>query len=232
MDIAIIANGDIHCYPSAKKTLANAQYIIACDGGLRHLQAMQLFPNHIVGDLDSAPKAYLEDCKAKGIPINQYPTAKDDTDLALAMDYALTLRPTSIKILGALGGRFDHALGNLHVLAMAKGTPAEIWSETTSVTLIEQNARSALLFPKSHRETPEQFPGTQKKALIPQGSYRTISLIPLTTVVKGITTTGLLYPLTNEALHMGFPRGISNEFTAPVAEITVGDGVLVVVCSV
>lgn len=182
--------------------MQNATHIISCDGGLRHAEAMGIWPNVVIGDLDSAPSAALSACRAKGIPIHIHPTDKEDTDLALAMTYALENYISSITIVGALGGHADHQIANFHVLDTAKGIPAEIWDENTSAQLIHGFL------------------------CISKEDYQTISLIPLSTEVAGIKTQGLVYPLSGETLRLGVVRGVSNSFCASGAMITVESGVL------
>ena len=205
MHITIIANGIIQDYAATAKKLAQTDYIIACDGGLRHAMAMGRVPHCLIGDLDSAPTAQITYCREQGVQIIPYPPAKDETDLELALAHAVAKNPAAITILGALGGRFDHALGNVHVLAQAQDIATELWDEHTSIVLI--NRRVAL----------------------PQDGYHTLSLIPLTTSVTGITTQGLAYPLCNETLHAGQARGISNTFTSDTATISVVSGQLLAI---
>jgi len=202
MKITILANGEINDYATAKAAMQGTQYIIACDGGLRHARAMEIFPDIIIGDLDSAPGEYLKICKMKGIPINIHPTQKDDTDLALAMSHALEIA-SSVLILGALGGRIDHTLANFHVLASST-VPAEIRDENTSIHAVRNHL------------------------VIAKEDYQTVTLLPLSTKVTGIRTAGLAYPLNGETLRLGLVRGVSNYFTNSTAEIFVESGVLLV----
>lgn len=204
MHIAIIANGDIGNYAAAIAKLDAATHIIACDGGLRHAEAMGIWPDTIIGDLDSAPQAYLAQCKARNITMHTFPTEKDDTDLALAVQHALGMGTQSVVILGALGGRLDHTLGNIHVLA-AVPVPAEIWDYETSVIIVKGSLTLA------------------------KENYATLSLIPLTTSVTGIVTLGLKYPLNGDTLQMGSARGISNCFQGEEAIITTETGMLLAV---
>jgi len=205
MRTAIIANGEICDYIATKKKLEGVAHIVACDGGLRHTEAMGIWPDVIIGDLDSAPSNYLSACKQRNIPIHTYPTEKDDTDLALAMAYALAKPASSIIILGALGGRIDHLVANFHVLVMAKTIHAEIWDENTSVLLIHD------------------------RLCLPKENYQTLSLIPLSTEVTGITTRGLVYPLNDETLRLGVVRGVSNCFNEDEANIVIKSGVLLAI---
>lgn len=204
MHIAIIANGEIKDYMATKNKLQEAAFVIACDGGLRHADVMDVLPGVIIGDLDSAPSSYLSYCKSKGVPIHVYPAQKDDTDLALSMLYALEKCPSSIVIVGALGGRVDHQLANFHVLAMAKDIPAEIWDDGISVQIVND------------------------RICLPKEDYQIVSLIPLSTEVTGITTQGLVYPLNGEALSLGIVRGVSNCFSAEEVIVTIESGTLLV----
>lgn len=55
-----------------------------------------------------------------------------------------------------------------------------------------------------------------------------VSLLPLSPVVEGIHTEGLLYPLRDEALCQGAARGVSNELVLPRARVTHGPGHLLI----
>jgi thiamine pyrophosphokinase len=207
MRCAIVANGEIKDYTAAREKLKDADYIIACDGGLRHFPLLKITPNCLIGDFDSAPLDLLAAYQAQDIPCIPFPAEKDETDLALAVAHVCIYSPASIIIMGALGKRIDHTLGNVHVLAQASGIPAEIWDESTSISLISS------------------------KAVFSKQDYTVISLIPLTSEVTGITTHGLRYPLHGETLRIGEVRGISNEFTAEIAEITIASGLLLAIRS-
>jgi thiamine pyrophosphokinase len=208
MKIAIIANGEITNYAATRQKLADVSYLIACDGGLRHLPLLEISPHCLIGDFDSAPPALLAQYQAQGIPTIPFPPEKDETDLALAVAHALKKHPSSIIMMGAMGGRFDHALANVHVLAQTGETPAEIWSETTSIHLI------------------------RKKLILPRENYSTLTLLPLTSEATGIIIKGLRYPLNNETLQAGEVRGVSNEFSANSAEISLTSGMLLAIRAV
>jgi len=57
----------------------------------------------------------------------------------------------------------------------------------------------------------------------------TLSLIPLLSDTKGITTQGLAYPLSDEILEAGKARGVSNIFTKRQAQVLLRSGVLMAV---
>jgi len=206
--IAIVANGEINDYPAAAAKLSAAGTIIACDGGLRHCPPLGIIPDYILGDFDSAPPKLLEQYRRAGVPALSFPSEKDETDLELAVAHALALDADTIILIGASGGRADHQLANIHVLAQSGNIPMEMWDERTSIRLVRD------------------------KIILPREEYKTVSLIPLTTEVTGITTQGLKYALNNEVLRIGQTRGVSNEFAADIADVVVGDGMLLVVCNV
>lgn len=208
MKIVLLANGPIRDYNAAQKAMDGFSYVIACDGGLRHAQALKVTPDCVIGDMDSAPVDIVAEFVERGLPLLLYPPDKDETDLTLCMARALAQNASSVVVLGALGGRFDHTLANIHVLVMAqeKGVPAELWDENTCIRVIGQ------------------------ESVIAKGDYDTVSLIPLTSEVKGIVTQGLQYPLNGETLRVGTTRGVSNRFIAKEASVTVTDGLLLVVC--
>jgi len=196
MRTIVLANGAINNYAATKQALAGAEYIIACDGGLNHAHLMGITPHVVIGDMDSADPKLLE-----GIHALVYPAEKDETDMELSIAHAREKGASSIRIIGAMGGRFDHALANVHLL----DENIEIWDENTSIQLISH----AMSFPR--------------------GNYDTLSLIPLTTEVTGIVTDGLFYPLNGETLKIGSSRGISNVFCKDTATVSIESGLLLAI---
>ena len=144
----------------------------------------------------------------QGVQIERHPPAKDQTDLELAIDHALREGAQEIVLLGALGGRLDQTLANLLILAQREWPAAITVAEGQQVMQILR--------------------GGEKLTLpIPVGS--TVSAIPLSPAVTGITYTGLAYPLHNATLAMGSTRGISNVVAETPATITVTSGLLLIV---
>jgi thiamine pyrophosphokinase len=56
-----------------------------------------------------------------------------------------------------------------------------------------------------------------------------LSLLPLTGEARGVRTKGLYYPLNDETLRFGKPRGVSNAFTDEQAEVSLVEGILLVI---
>lgn len=61
--------------------------------------------------------------------------------------------------------------------------------------------------------------------------YKYISIMPLTTQVKGVTITGMKYPLENHTLTIGNSLGVSNEQIEKMAKIIIKEGILIVIKS-
>ena len=183
--------------------------IIAADGGARRALAWGLDPHLVVGDMDSLPAADRTALEARGCRFVQHPRAKDETDLELALARAAQEGAQEIVILGALGGRLDHTLSNVLLLAL----PA---LEGLSVRIVS-GAQEAMLLRAGETVSLEGQPGDL------------VSLLPLGGDARGVTTEGLAWGLEGDVLNFGASRGVSNEMTAPVARIELDRGYLWVV---
>ena len=116
-------------------------YVICADGGANHLKKLGIIPNTIIGDLDSISIKDLEYYKNLEVEIIKYPTKKDETDTQLAIQYATTLPIKEIVLLGVIGDRIDHSLGNIYLMEdiVLKGLRVSIINENNIVYLINKN---------------------------------------------------------------------------------------------
>lgn len=186
--------------------------VIAADGGSSTAGYLGLAMDLVVGDLDSVDPAELTALRARGIPIEWAPADKDESDTELAVAAALARGATSIVIVGGFGGRLDHLLANVGLLALAQltGVPTQLLDESTRVTLIRGG------------EAPvdREFRGRVGDL---------VSLLPFGPGVEGVTTVGLAWALDDAALPVGPARGLSNQRIATVARVSVRAGLLLVV---
>ena len=114
MTILIVANGDVMSLDWVKAVVDRASLVIAADGGANHLHQIGRKPQLVVGDLDSVSaetRAWL-----KGVEQLRFSAEKDQTDLELAIQYAVRHSAEPIRIVGAFGGRIDHQLANILLL--------------------------------------------------------------------------------------------------------------------
>ena len=201
--IIIFANGDLPDPDKAHALLRESDFIIAADGGTRHALALGLTPNIIIGDLDSLNVERL----TFNAEIIQSPADKNETDLELAIQHALTLNPEQIIIAAALGGRLDQTLANIALVS-------NVQRSTSNVRL--DDGIEEVFF--CHEQT--QIKGA---------SGDIVSLIPWQGEVTGIVTTGLKWPLQNEILYPQKTRGISNEMMNDTATIQIKSGLLLII---
>ena len=208
MRAVIAVNGVLHGYNAVAAQLRPDDYLIGADGGTLHLLAMGRRPHVIVGDLDSLPPDILDELVAQGVHIERHRCDKDQTDLELAIERAIADGASEVILIGALGGRLDQTLANLLILAQ------RAW--TAPIRLVEGDQVAEILHGPGAL-TLHGHPGA------------TVSLIPLSAEVTGITYRGLRYPLENATLAFGSTRGVSNEFDAPTATISIEDGMALII---
>jgi thiamine pyrophosphokinase len=205
----IFANGLLGNLNAARQSLRLDDIIIAADGGARHCRRLGLTPHFIVGDFDSLEDVELQAFQEAGVVILQHPARKDFTDLELALRHARSLGVAEILILGGLGARWDQTLANL-LLPAAK--------EFTGVHIrLLDGAQEVFLLRGGESAEVGGIPGD------------TVSLIPLGGDARGVTTTGLEYPLTSEILVFGATRGVSNVLMGESGSVRLERGLLLCV---
>jgi thiamine pyrophosphokinase len=181
--------------------------IVSADGGARHLHAAGVIPDIMIGDMDSLDPDLQRYFEGRGSRIIRHSKQKDETDTQLALEYALDLKPDEVRIFGALGGRLDHTLANLSLLALGaeRGIPVKIIDEWCEIFLVTGRGRI------------EGKPG------------QTVSIFPFSGPVTGIGLEGFEYPLTNAAMEFGRPYGISNRLIGLNGIIKATSGLLLVI---
>ena len=202
--IILFANGDLPDPQAVLSSLSPGDFLIAVDGGLRYLVALNLVPDLILGDLDSADPEDVQRFESQGVEVRRYPTHKDETDLELALKAAVEMNPASIRIIAALGGRLDQSLDNIFLLTQPQfsNTDLRLIDGVEEVFLIRD--RVTLSGKKGQR----------------------VSLLPLLGPVPGVKTTGLAFPLEHETLYPDHTRGISNRMLDSTASVSIASGLL------
>ncbi len=207
MYTVIVANApDLDAAPYQEQIRA-ADLLIAADGGALPLLRLGLLPQIVIGDLDSLDAASAAALAERGVELRRFRRDKDETDLELALLHAAERGADTIDILGALGGRWDHTLANVALLALPDlhGRRARLLADRQELFLVRDSAAIA-------------------------GAIGdTVSLLPLTGAVRGITTRGLLYHLEDATLSYERARGVSNVLLEPPGNVTLREGLLLVV---
>ena len=145
----------------------------------------------------------------QGGEIIRHPARKDETDLELALALAKERGVEEIVVLGALGRRLDMTLANITLLA----DPA--W-QGLKVSLLDRSRQAYCL------TGPGRTPLTGR----PGG---TVSLIPLSARVTGVTLIGLEYPLNDAVLTIGSSRGVSNVLIGDKAAVRIESGRVIII---
>ena len=185
-------------------------YVIAADAGLEVLRPLRISPNAVVGDLDTVDKKVLEEYQNQpDIEFEIHKPEKDETDTELALLTAARQGCEAVDILGALGGRMDHAIGNIQLMY-------QFFCQGMEVNIYDARNRLYLLGGHKvfHREKV-------------YGKY--ISFLPMTQTVEGLTLRGFKYPLQRRTIGLGTTLCISNELKREEGILELERGVLLCV---
>lgn len=202
--VVVVAGGDPPTPEEIARLPANP-IVVAADSGLDHALAAGLTVAVAVGDMDSVSPEALTNAEQSGTRIERHPPDKDQTDLELALELATRLADRVI-VIGAGGGRLDHLIGNLAVLASTAwaGVEIEAWLGNAQAVIVH-----------AHR-TLEAEPGDTVSLFALGGSAR-------------VTTTGLAWPLNDEEFEPLTSRGVSNRATTSSPQLSVHEGVILAV---
>ncbi len=204
MNILIIAAGDSK-NPTKLLEYANAaDYIICADGGYDHAQVVGITPDILVGDFDSLSEEPADFLRKVKLPVE-----KDETDTLYALRFAFSKGATNIVVYGGIGSRFDHSYANICLLhhAMVRDIPMVITDGSTELYL------------------------TDSGLLLKGKKGNTVSVYAFSDVCEGVTLKGFYYPLENASLEKYDIIGTSNIVTEDVAQISVSQGNLLIVCN-
>lgn len=179
----IIGGAKIENYDKIKSYFDKNDYFVFCDSGLKHQEKLGVTPDFIVGDFDSIKKPETDE------NILVLPTVKDDTDTFAAVKLMLKKGYESFLLVGVIGQRFDHSLGNISILLYLKqnGAKGIVVDDYCEMSIID------------------------KKEKVLKNSCSYFSLISLTKSIDGVNIVGAKYPLENATIENSYQFGISNE---------------------
>ncbi len=179
----IIGGAKIARYDRAKAVIKSGDFIIYCDSGLKHAEALGAEPSLIVGDFDS------HDNPHSSVETIVLPCEKDDTDTVFAVKEAIKRGFDDFLLLGVVGERLDHTLANVSILLMLDGMGL-------SGRIIDDYSEMEII---SH--SPKRV----------DGSFKFFSILNISGTARGITETGCKYPLKNAEITCNYQYGVSNE---------------------
>ena len=179
--------------------------VICGDSGQDVARELGLAPDVFIGDFDSSTRPV-----GTAAEVIVLPTVKDLTDSEAAVDLAYARGFRVIDVIGGLGGRLDHTLGNLGILAKYQATDARLrWIDGYNMVSLVG-------------------PGTYTVA---RNSYHYFGLIPFDGDVVGLTVAGTRYVVSDFTLLQGSTRGVSNEIVGDAATVSFTGGRLLMVSS-
>ena len=191
-------------YTKLDFTPDDSDLVIAADKGYSTLVENNVRPNMVIGDFDS----YTGKIECENVVT--YPIEKDDTDSALAIEYAVSKGYKKICVYGAIGGMVDHTLANIALIAKYTEMGIKIsfiYGENVIFGLYNSSVRF------------------DKRA---EGR---ISVFSFCDVSHGVSENGLHYSIDGADLKNTVPLGVSNEFVGKESEISVEKGTLIIVTS-
>ena len=198
----IVGGADINNYDYIRKQLSVDDFVVYCDSGLKHLEALRISPSLIVGDFDSHENPHLD------VETIVLPCEKDDTDTVFAVKEAIKRGFADFLLIGVIGARFDHSLGNVSILLYldSLGIKGKIIDDYSEMELV-----------------------SSEPAFI-DDSYSFFSLLNVSGTARGITIENAKYPLNNAEITCEYQYGISNEvLSGQTAKVTVSNGKLLLV---
>lgn len=203
MDRCVIIGGaDICNYSFVRSSLRPNDFFVFCDSGLKHMEALGVSPSLIVGDFDSHDDPHMD------VETIVLPCEKDDTDTVYAVKEAVKRGFDDFLLIGVVGARLDHTLGNVSILLYLHGLrkKASIIDDYSEMEIVGQ------------------------KPVLISDEYAFFSLLNISSVARGITITGAKYPLTDGEITCEYQYGVSNEvLPGQTAHVVVKNGRLLLV---
>lgn len=198
----IIGGADIGNYEYIRSRLFNDDFVVYCDSGLKHMADLQIQPNLIVGDFDSHENPHLN------VETIVLPCEKDDTDTVFAVKEAIKRGFDDFLLIGVVGARLDHTLGNVSILLYLDSTGKK-------GSIIDDYSEMEIVSDHTAFITDE---------------YSFFSLLNICGRADGVTVRNAKYPLENGKITCEYQYGISNEvLPGKVAEVSLSDGKLLLI---
>jgi len=198
----IVGGASIRDYAFIRTRLRPDDYVVYCDSGLKHLEALRAEPGLIVGDFDSHADPRLD------VETIVLPCVKDDTDTVFAVKEAVKRGFEDFLLIGVVGARLDHTLGNVSILLYLESI----------------GKKGCIIDDYSEMEIVSDKPVAIGK------EYPFFSLLNISGCAKGISIHGAKYPLDQAEIPSEYQYGISNEvLPGETARVTVQNGRLLLI---
>lgn len=198
----IVGGAEINNYEYIRSCLRKDDFTVFCDSGLKHLEALQVTPGLIVGDFDSHENPHLD------VETVVLPCEKDDTDTVYAVKEAVKRGYEDFLLIGVIGARLDHTLGNVSILLYldSLGMRGDIFDDYSEMEIVSSSPVSI------------------------DDSFAYFSLLNISGTAKGVTVENAKYPLQNAQITCEYQYGVSNEvLPGCTAKVSVREGKLLLI---
>lgn len=197
--IALFLNGEI----SNSRIIHSCCYekIFVADGAYNYMKNIGIFPDFIIGDMDSIDSNII--IKNKNIKII-YIEDQNFTDFEKALNFIEKNKFLNVDIWGASGKEQDHFLGHLSIA-------------------LKYKSKLSLIFHDNYHK----YFFADKNNFFYNVKNKKISLFPFPKV-NGLTTKGLKYSIYNGSLEIGHKIGIRNIAINDTIQITYSEGILII----
>ena len=187
--------------------LSRGRKIFAIDKGIEICRDLNILPEVLIGDFDSAENSTVDWALANKIPVERHPVDKDFTDTQLALHFIENCAEKFfVVITGIFGGRFDHMFSNVFTCAASK----------VKTCLVDE--REIIFFVNGGENVNVKF-SVKPNAL---------SLLPITEICEGVTIDNVHWKLDGKTLKRTMPNTISNRVESDEVKISIVAGTLAV----
>jgi thiamine pyrophosphokinase len=213
MIVNLLAGAPESLLPDLQEYEEDGSVWVGVDKGVFTLLLKKLKPTIAFGDFDSVSEEEFHLLKKHVEQMNIFAPEKNETDMELALNWAVSQNPSKIRIFGGTGGRLDHFLANIQLLIGANqknlSFPIEIIDRNNQIYAVSA--------------------GVHHLNKIDHKKY--ISFIPISQHIEDLTLTGFKYPLKNCHISLGSTLCISNELINNHGTFSFTSGILLVIRS-
>ncbi|MCE4048358.1 MULTISPECIES: thiamine diphosphokinase [Bacillaceae] len=213
MKINIMAGGPAGLIPSLPGYMEDNSKWVGVDRGALYLVERDIPIFASFGDFDSVTDAERQRISSHSHELKTFKPEKDETDMELAINWAISFGASTIRLFGATGGRLDHTIANLQLLL-------KYLTEHPDVTIEIIDKKNIVTIVNA---------GTYK--LKREESRRYVSFFPYGSEITGLTLQGFKYPLNDRDLPVSSTLCISNEIIEDYGTFSFASGILMVVRS-
>jgi len=213
MNIYMMAGGPEQYIPDISAYTKEEGTWIGVDKGVLYLINRSISVEAAFGDFDSVSEKEWELICRHSANIKKFKPEKDETDMELALNWAIRQQPERICIFGATGGRLDHTLANIQLLLKEL-----LCNEQIKIELIDNKNKVHIVRSGIHILKREE-------------AYPYISFFPYSEETVGLTLEGFKYPLKDKYLPVSSTLCISNELISEYGTFSFAKGILLVIRS-